>query len=173
MISHFQYITFSQNLEIAHKTSVYSLNLLRLVAKVLNYYGAVDKNNHICYNETQCTYIYNTATNNYKKIKRSDKANSIGQFISKHWFGILLIVLGTLSFILIILGAIFHIGVATCDEVETTGHLWWKKEEIKSHSLQVLTIIGGILAYITVMTAIIGKSKHNKNESDDSEDYEE
>ena len=53
MISHFQYITFSQNLEIAHKTSVYSLNLLRLVAKVLNYYGAVDKNNHICYNETK------------------------------------------------------------------------------------------------------------------------
>lgn len=117
--------------------------------------------------------IYYTATNNYKKIKRSDKANSIGQFISKHWFGILLIVLGTLSFILIILGAIFHIGVVTWDEAETTGHLWWKKEEIKSHSLQVLTIIGGILAYITVMTAMIGKSKHNKTESDDSEDDEE
>lgn len=117
--------------------------------------------------------IYYNATNNYKRIKRNDRANSIGQFLSVHWFGVLLIALGISSFTLIILGAIFHVGDFTWNETVTTGHLWWKKEEIESHSFSVLTIIGGILAYITVMTAIIGKSKHNKNDSDDSDNDEE
>ena len=117
--------------------------------------------------------IYYNATKNYKRIKRYDKANSIGHFLSIHWFGFLLIVLGTLSFLLIILGSVFHVGVVTWNETKTSGLLWWKKEEVESHSIQVLTIIGGILAYITVMTAGIGKSKHNKTDSDDSKDEDE
>lgn len=117
--------------------------------------------------------IYYNATNDYRRIKRNNRANSIGQFLSAHWFGVLLIILGTLSFTLIILGKIFHIGDFTWNETVTTGHLWWKKEEIESHSFSVLTIIGIILAYITVMTAMIGKSKHNKNDYDDSENDKE
>lgn len=114
--------------------------------------------------------IYYNATNNYRKIKRSDKANSIGRFISEHWFGVLLIVLGTLSFLLIILGTVFHVGVLDWQDTETTGHLWWKKEEIVNHSTPVLAIIGGILAYITIMTAMIGKNKKSKKELDDYDD---
>lgn len=117
--------------------------------------------------------VYYKAIKNYKKIKRNDKAGSIGSFVSKHWFGILLIVLGTLSFVLIILGSIFHVGVVNWEETVTTGHLWWKKDEIKPHSTQVLTILGGILAYVTLMTALIGKRRNKKKDKDDSEDDEE
>ena len=114
--------------------------------------------------------IYYNATTNYRKIKRNDKANSRGQFVSEHWFGILLLILGLASFILIILGSVFHVGVVSWNDTETTGHLWWKKEEVVTNSAPVLAIIGGILAFITVMTAVIGK---NKNEADDSENDEE
>lgn len=125
--------------------------------------------------------IYNNATNNYKKIKRNNRVNTIGNFISKHWFGILLMFLGTSSFLLIILGSVFHVGVVEYDTTHTTGHLWWKKEEVEHVTLHVMAYIGVAMAIITIYVAMIvgstlsdrknkmlKKSKSSLNESDET-----
>lgn len=113
--------------------------------------------------------IYYNAINNYKKIKRNDKANSIGSFLSNHWFGVLLLVLAILSFTLILLGSVFNIGVVTEEDTYTTGHLWWKKEVVDQYSIHVLADVGGVLAVITIFIALIGKNKNKDSESDDEE----
>lgn len=98
--------------------------------------------------------IYYSATKNYKKINRNKMVNSITHFLSIHWFGTLLTILGIISFLLIILGSVFHVGVVEYNTTHTTGHLWWKKEELEHVTLHVLSYVGVAIAIVTGLIAM-------------------
>lgn len=118
------------------------------------------------------TDIYNNATKKYKKVKRNKKLSSLGLFWSTHRIEIICLSFILLSLVLIFLGSVFNIGpIWDHNETETSGHLWWKKEEIIYHHWPVLTVIGIAMAVPSVFALIYrGLYLIGKKESDDADD---